>query len=465
MGGTPKYAILSHRWESGEVSYEELHTPASRKKEGYAKIRRFCDKVRSQGYEYAWIDTCCINKKDFFELTEAINSMFRWYRNSHTCVTYLSDFQLRPDQQLESNLRRSQWFRRGWTLQELIAPERVEFYDSNWRYIGNKQGLAPVISKITGISEALLGGSRDLKTYSCAQKMSWAANRRTTRPEDRAYSLLGLFGVNLPLIYDGHGDRAFKRLQEEIIKSSTDQSIFAWVQHGPSPFDYIGPRIFDERCSVLAPSPDCFQFSSHIVPHRSTINDTPYSLNNIGLEITRKVRKVISSKDLVLLEVLLSCYFEGTDCQVSIIVVGEKSFYKSVIRTPTENNPKDNSRLPVTRVDPLFLGPVELESGAMSTDQHEYEIPLLIQPISVDDDQICASTDDSWLEEPEWEVETRRDMKLARKRVEDLHVKREKDRKERRKELRKEVTKNLGMFIVGAFALKNFVDVVQEIKR
>jgi hypothetical protein len=112
----PEYAMLSHRWETGEVSFEELHSPTARKKKGYAKIRDFCDEVRSQGYDYAWVDTCCINKKDFTEVAEAVNSMFSWYKNSSTRVTYLSDFLLQPglgQQQFESDLAKSQWFRRG----------------------------------------------------------------------------------------------------------------------------------------------------------------------------------------------------------------------------------------------------------------------------------------------------------------------------------------------------------------
>jgi Fe-S-cluster-containing dehydrogenase component len=112
----PEYAILSHRWEFGEVPFKELHSPTACKKKGYAKICDFCDEVRSQGYDYAWVDTCCINKKDFTELAEAVNSMFSWYKNSSTCLTYLSDFLLRPElgqQQFESDLAKSQWFRRG----------------------------------------------------------------------------------------------------------------------------------------------------------------------------------------------------------------------------------------------------------------------------------------------------------------------------------------------------------------
>lgn len=458
----PEYAILSHRWETGEVSFEELHSPKARKKKGYAKIYNFCDEVRSQGYNYAWVDTCCINQKNFTELTEAINSMFSWYKNSSTCVTYLSDFLLRSDlgqQQFESDLAKSQWFRRGWTLQELIAPAEIKFYDSKWRYFGTKRNLARVISKITGISESLLQGKLDLNKFSCAQKMSWAANRQTTRPEDRTYSLLGLFGVSLPLIYDGNGSRAFKRLQEEIIKSSTDQSIFAWVQHGPSPFVEGECTIFDRRCSILAPSPDCFRFSSSIVTSKREVSDAPYSLTNTGLDITQPICKVISSRDLVLLEVLLDCCYENNEnSRVSIAVVGSKSVYKSIIRPPAETSSWNYNRLPVSRVEPRYLGPVKLDSGVASTEKYDYKIPLQISPISVDQAWslrwILVSTDVSWMNDPRWEAETCRKMYSARRQIRNLY----KERVRAREKARKDRLMGIGVILFGAYAVKKGLD-------
>jgi hypothetical protein len=457
--GIPEYAILSHRWEGGEVLFKELHSPAARKKKGYWKIRDFCDQVRSQGYGYAWVDTCCINKKDSTELAEAINSMFTWYKNSFTCVTYLSDFSLRPELgqlQFESDLAKSQWFRRGWTLQELIAPAQVEFYDSKWRCFGTKRDLAKVISKITGVSKALLQGKRTLKSFSCAQKMSWAANRRTTRPEDRTYSLLGLFGVSLPLIYDGDGARAFKRLQEEIIKTSTDQSIFAWVQHGPSPSIPSGRTVFDKKCSVLAPSPDCFRFSSNIVPYQREESDCPYSLTNSGLEIIQPIRLVTSLQDVVLLEVLLDCYDEDkADSRKSIIVMASRPLFALLYSRTETSSPTMGNRLPVSRVEPRYLGPVRLGSRCMSTSLQASEgeafekVPLQISPISVDSDQTWVA-DVFWMNDPQWEVETQRSMDLARRHIQKLY-----DNTARRQKWAFTTDcLRIGMVLFGAYTLK-----------
>lgn len=450
-----EYAILSHKWEKveEEVSFEELRSPSARKKKGYAKICDFCDEVRSQGYDYAWVDTCCIDKRDFTELAEAINSMFNWYKNSSTCIAYLSDFLLEPElghRQFESDLAKSQWFSRGWTLQELIAPAEVKFYDSKWRYFGTKQDLAGAISKITGISKALLQGKRGLKKFSCAQKMSWAAKRRTTRPEDRTYSLLGLFGVSLPLIYDGDGSRAFKRLQEEIIKSSTDQSIFAWVQYGPSPFIQGGRTIFDQKCSILAPSPDCFRFSSNIVAFKREVSNTPYSLTNTGLDITQPIYKLISSGDLVLLEVLLDCYSEGNqDCRVSITVVGSNSIYK-LMRWRSTETLGNHSRLAVSRVEPHFLGALSFHSGVIAREEDRAKVPLQISPISVDSDQTLVSVDVSWMNDRGWEVDTLRKMIFARCQIQNL-------RRERARAKKNDISNmrlGLGIVALGACVWK-----------
>jgi hypothetical protein len=281
--------------------------------------------------------------------------------------------------------------------------------------------------------------------------MSWVANRRTTIPEDRTYSLLGLFGVSLPLIYDGDGSRAFKRLQEEIIKSSTDQSIFAWVQHGPSPFVQGGRTIFDQKCSILAPSPDCFRFSSNIATHKREVSNAPYSLTNTRLDITQHICKVISSGDLVLLEVLLDCYNEDNeDSGVSITVVGSKSFYNSIIWPPTETRPRNHSRLPVSRVEPRYLGPVRFDSCVVSTEKYDEKVPLQISPISVDSDQTWVSADVSWMNDPRREVETRRKMYLARRQIQNLYE----ERVRAQKKVRDDTLIEIGIFLLGAYAVK-----------
>jgi hypothetical protein len=179
-----------------------------------------------------WIDSCCIDKTSSAELSEAINSMFRWYQNAQVCYAYLSDVPAIEDldhYRKDSEFRRSKWFTRGWTLQELLAPEIVVFYNHDWVEIGTKALMSGVIRSITNIDRGFLMGESEIKPACVAQKMSWASRRKTTRLEDTAYCLMGLFDVNMPLLY-GEGEKAFYRLQLEIIKNSSDESIFAWGQ-------------------------------------------------------------------------------------------------------------------------------------------------------------------------------------------------------------------------------------------
>lgn len=219
----PDYVILSHRWLEEEVTFQDTRRRTFKRMKGYAKLSAACDKARALRFHYIWMDTCCIDKSSSSELSEAINSMYTWYRNALLCIVYLHDVH---KDGWASEIPRSQWFKRGWTLQELIAPAELLFVDKNWEEIGRKSNLATVLSKITKVDEyVLLTG--DMEGVSIATKMSWAATRETTRIEDRAYSLMGIFDVNMPTIY-GEGDKAFIRLQEEIIKRSHDQSIFAW---------------------------------------------------------------------------------------------------------------------------------------------------------------------------------------------------------------------------------------------
>ncbi|OAK96092.1 HET-domain-containing protein [Phaeosphaeriaceae sp. SRC1lsM3a] len=229
----PAYAILSHAWGEGEVSYAEMKydQTASRLKEGYRKIDFTCRQALLDGYQYAWVDTCSIDKSSSAELSEAVNSMFRWYEKSAVCYVYLSDvFRAGFDQEFPQ----SRWFTRGWTLQELLAPKNVTFYDREWSRLGTKIEFANLLHDITKIDTLALdpgpgeeSALRVLSTFCSAQKMSWASHRQTTREEDVAYSLLGIFNIAMPLLY-GEGTRAFQRLQEEIIRQSGDDTILAW---------------------------------------------------------------------------------------------------------------------------------------------------------------------------------------------------------------------------------------------
>ncbi|KAH7924778.1 HET-domain-containing protein, partial [Leucogyrophana mollusca] len=224
----PEYAILSHRWGEEEVCFPDINGAHAPNLKGYSKIERCCAQALRDGHQYVWVDTCCIDKSSSAELSEAINSMYHWYREAQVCYAHLDDVCSDEDPSSEdSGFSLSEWFMRGWTLQELIAPETVIFFAKDWVEIGSKISLISTIAGITAVDEDVLLGTLPLKDVSVAKKMSWASWRETTRVEDRAYSLMGLFGVNMPLIY-GEGKNAFARLQGEIMRKSTDQSIFAW---------------------------------------------------------------------------------------------------------------------------------------------------------------------------------------------------------------------------------------------
>src|SRR5271156_2734122 len=185
----PLYAILSHTWGENEITFQDIEGAEVEGKVGYEKVGRTCAMAAAHGFGYVWIDTCCIDKTSSAELSEAINSMYRWYQGSMVCYAYLADVPrkaLDPRNGIEgSKFSRSRWFTRGWTLQELIAPPMVIFLDQGWQEIGTKSSLHGTISTITGIpNNILLGG--DLESASVAQRMSWASKRETKRVEDVA---------------------------------------------------------------------------------------------------------------------------------------------------------------------------------------------------------------------------------------------------------------------------------------
>ncbi|EGU78903.1 hypothetical protein FOXB_10561 [Fusarium oxysporum f. sp. conglutinans Fo5176] len=229
----PEYAILSHTWGDGEVSLQDWADRKNRRfKPGFQKIIWACAQAAKDQLSHVWVDTNCIDKSSSAELSEAINSMFRWYRRSAVCYVYLEDvpaMTLDECTKADSAFRNARWFTRGWTLQELIAPPNVSFFSSNWTLIATKSELAPCITEITGIPwSCLLKGrlskAHPLRRYSVAQRMAWASSRSTTRIEDQAYSLLGLFDISMPLVY-GEGFEAFTRLLGEIIHKYADHSV------------------------------------------------------------------------------------------------------------------------------------------------------------------------------------------------------------------------------------------------
>jgi hypothetical protein len=209
INNIPRYAILSHTWgdDEEEVTFKDLENGSGKTKSGYKKIQ-FCGAQASRdGLRNFWVDTCCIDKSNSTELSEAINSMFRWYSNAAKCYVYLSDVSaigLDPiDESLqlwEPAFRNSRWFTRGWTLQELIAPPSVEFFCSHGRRLGNKKELEQQLLEITGIPASALRGT-PLSEFTVNERMSWACTRTTHREEDKAYSLLGIFDICMPLLY------------------------------------------------------------------------------------------------------------------------------------------------------------------------------------------------------------------------------------------------------------------------
>src|SRR3569833_1527568 len=288
LGHNPlPYAILSHAWGLEEISFQDLIDGTGTNKLGYAKIRFCGNQAWRDGWQFFWVDTCCIDKSNSTELQEAINSMFCWYRDAEKCYVYLSDLVPGDEEATRANLRQCRWFTRGWTLQELIAPRRVEFFDQDWSYIGSRRELQGDISDITRIHPSVLLGDRDagsLKEYSIAHRMSWAAKRHTTLIEDMAYCLLGIFDVSMPLIY-GEDTKAFRRLQEEIIKSSNDLTIFAWEMS--TEFEYS---------SILAPSPAVFLGSADVEKFSPAHSNPEFTLNNKGLRITTSLWRYVSER-------------------------------------------------------------------------------------------------------------------------------------------------------------------------
>ena len=294
----PPYAILSHAWglEGSEVLYEDVRDIAPRvlpekvKKTGVAKVVGTCALAKKDGFAHVWIDTCCIDKSSSAELSEAINTMFEWYSDAAICYAYLADVERSSEVE---TLATSRWFERGWTLQELIAPKAVGFYDKSWEPLGSRKELAKKIEGITGIKKHLLQrhGIRApdvamhkkamrevqdmLATISVATRMSWAAKRKTTREEDIAYCLLGVFGVHMPLLYGEGGENAFVRLQRQIVQSTPyDQSILAWTTNDS-----------ETRVQIFSPSPRGFVEDVSIFPRSRITRDLTPTSNGLQVDV------------------------------------------------------------------------------------------------------------------------------------------------------------------------------------
>ncbi|KAI8663262.1 HET domain-containing protein [Fusarium keratoplasticum] len=250
----PRYAILSHTWTDDEPTLADAQAGflAGRSSAGCRKVRDFCTLARQDGLSYAWADTCCIDKTSSSELTESINSMFRWYTSADICYVYLADLESDASSDTMASCR---WFTRGWTLQELIAPSKLQFYDKEWGLRGSKMDFADQLLQITNIPDAVLQDRTSLRIIPVGRRMSWAANRQTTRPEDMAYCLMGIF-------------------DEEIMKSSNDLSIFLWQSAR-------GPRYR----GILAEEPSEFVSASRLRVGVAGMDSPQFTITNKGVKI------------------------------------------------------------------------------------------------------------------------------------------------------------------------------------
>ena len=298
-----RYAILSHVWQHDgpepEQDFHQVHAARSAKSIS-RKIREFCKHARAQGFHWAWADTCCVDRANSVEFSEATNAVFAWYAGAGVCFAYLHDVGAsEPPAGAGSAFRRSAWFRRMWTLPELLAPRNMVFCANDWTALGTKAFFADVLAEITGIDVAVLTFSRPLSSVSVAERMSWASGREATLVEDEAYALLGIFDVNMPTMY-GEGRRAFQRLQEEIMRTSPDQTLFVWGEsvprsgnyptHDPSPTTALYAPPYDSHndpaqkftthdtlsMNLMAPSPSRFKLIPSLGPPMP-ISDTEFA--------------------------------------------------------------------------------------------------------------------------------------------------------------------------------------------
>ncbi|KAF9221149.1 HET-domain-containing protein [Gyrodon lividus] len=302
IGGRLKFAILSHRWGKLEPSFQDvmaLGVSDARKElpsgPGFDKLAMFCKKAKDYGCDYAWSDTCCINKDSSAELEEAIRSMFRWYRNAHVCIAHLAQSYTFQD------FRNEEWFTRGWTLQELLAPWRIRFYGKDWEPLRHKpknkndKEDADVLLALERVTRIPIN---DIGAFSPGwdrvyEKMTWVSQRGTTKVEDAAYSLIGIFDVTMSIAY-GEGAWAFHRLMEAILQRSGEFGILAWAG-SPSPYSDAFPG-----------SPACYGALGHpkarrLYPRREQ-DDQPLLTETLPLTMTKDGLQV----DLLAVDVEIS---------------------------------------------------------------------------------------------------------------------------------------------------------------
>ncbi|KAI0349952.1 HET-domain-containing protein [Trametes cingulata] len=286
LGG---YAALSHVWQGAEQPFEELETL---RRAGVTldapsvsvKVRECRTLAMAYGLPWYWVDAPCIDQRNSAELQEAITSMFRWYAGASICFAYLPDVPSSDRiRERGSAFRRSVYFTRGWTLQELIAPRRVIFVSAEWTVLGEKEDLADVLEEITRVPADVLALRRSPSDVSVACRLSWASQRSTRRVEDQAYCLMGLFDIHMRVDY-GEGDKAFQRLQQRILKAHCDHTLFAWG--GVRDMDPLVPPSEAQinpgpRTSLFAPSPAAFSGCTSM--HSVAIEDFLITLERCGI--------------------------------------------------------------------------------------------------------------------------------------------------------------------------------------
>lgn len=311
LSDIPNYAILSHTWHEEDILFQDIgRLHEARAKKGWFKVEKCCQQARNDGWGWVWIDTCCIDKSSSAELSEAINSMFSWYSRSMVCYAFLNDIDSRENFKAVMNSLHSndlypegpcRWLLRGWTLQELIAPLSVIFFNREWEYIGSKRDLLPELVASTFIDQRILESTMLLSEVCAAEKLSWVYFRKTTREEDMAYCLLGIFDVNMSLLY-GEGTKAFTRLQEEILRTTEDHSLFLshavyiyGEDRNASPHGLLGktPLVFNRQ-----PGPyGCFKKISARERHNSHIMTDKWPLR-IDLPIAPLDRSLAAMPEL-----------------------------------------------------------------------------------------------------------------------------------------------------------------------
>jgi len=395
----PPYAILSHTWSAQEVTLADISGPPSGVVEhpAWPKVRNAAERAEADGFDWIWIDTCCIDKASSAELSEAINSMFRWYSQAEVCYVFLVDYEgrrhltmtvttattdgsegaadLRPERKGEKGyarggaggldfqeLEKCRWFTRGWTLQELIASSSRVFLNAQWKEIGrldlnvgkkltpSETALLDGLTRITGIPKKVLVLS-STRGFSVAQKLSWASKRTTTRVEDMAYSLLGVLGVNMPLLY-GEGEKAFIRLQEEVLKVAIDHSLFAWTDDKASRSTYRG---------LLARSPSEFESCGDV--HFVHGKAEPYGITNKGLHMKLPMEPIAGVSDEFMAYLNTSLVSFKTRICLRLAKIDNNGHYARVdanerLLLPT---PEDDKELPLVEIFVLQDIDVHLE--------------------------------------------------------------------------------------------------------